>query len=168
MNRFCCPFLVALLLAAMPCRAVAQDAQETKPKVKVFIPSLSDSWIKTIPSASPEIVVAPDGKTFAINGHEHAVRIFNTKSGDEVSMFKLPGGSSAKTMAFSPDGSNLATIRSYSRRTEVQVWNPVDGKSIWRQVIHQQFPERSDSAPMIGLCRTLRPVFTNGHSNPKY
>lgn len=140
------------LLAAMPIGAFAQVAHTTGPKVKVFTPSLGDSWIKTIPACSPDIVMAPDGKTFAMNGYEQAVRVLNSETGDDVCKINLRGGSSVKAVAFSPDGANLATVRSYSQRTEVQVWNPVDGKPVWRQVIGQRFPER------IGFCSNDRLV----------
>jgi WD40 repeat protein len=131
-SRILTLILSATMLTNLPIHA---ETQNTQPKVGVFVPSLQGSWDKTIPAAAFDIVLAPDGKTFAMNCHDLTVRVFRSEDGHEVSTIKLRGvRASAKTMAYSPDGTRLATARHYNHRTEIQVWNPANGKQLWRRV----------------------------------
>ncbi|MDR0328820.1 MAG: WD40 repeat domain-containing protein [Planctomycetaceae bacterium] len=82
------------------------------------------------------VTFSPDGKKFVTAGHDHIARIWDTESGKELQ--QLRGHTdSILGVAFSPDGTKIATSASTSGRTPIKdgtlrIWDTESGKELQR------------------------------------
>jgi WD40 repeat protein len=74
--------------------------------------------------------MSPDGKVLAAGsweGNDGRIRFWDTKTGAQVLELDNPGRP-AHTLAFRPDGSQLASVHDY--RNFVQLWDPATGQKV--------------------------------------
>ncbi len=85
---------------------------------------------------SDSIDFSPDGKQLVVSAYPHGVRIYDVSSGQVIQ--NVPGvGPASGAVAFSPDGSLLATSESDSHNpSTVRLWDPKTGNQIRKIEVH--------------------------------
>ncbi len=99
-------------------------------------------------SAVKAVAVSPDGATIASGAGDHTVRLWETKSGKELATIDVHDGSLYGTMAFSPDGSQVAagSVDFESDDQTVRVWGAASGAEVARFRGH-----KGDQGPLAAV-----------------
>lgn len=109
---------------------------------------------RTFPAGAPldALAVSPDGNMFATGGWDGAAKIWNRSTGKLLHTLKH-GGVYVHSVAFSPDGTQLATA-SDDPSGFVQLWNAADGQHV------KMFSGHDDAALSVAFSKDGQRLLT--------